>query len=245
MKYKILLIIIFLYSCSAGVNRNITKISYNTSGFAYIYNETDRDNKIVSKKFDNTKIELSHSRFRIGTLIKITNPENNLSSTVKINKRSNYPEFYKILVTEALATKLKLDPKTPFVEINEIKKNKSFVAEKAKTFNEEKKIHSTAPVTNVKIDNISKNEAKKPKKNVNFLIIIGEFYSKESAIMLKDTLIQKMTSFNSKNIFVKKINKNKYELYTSSYKNVNDLKDQFINLKNYGFEELEVKIDEN
>ena len=63
--------------------------------------------------------------------------------------------------------------------------------------------------------------------------------------MLKDTLIKKMTNLNNKNIFVKKAKKNKYVLYTASYKSVNDLKDLYINLKNYGFEELEVKIDEN
>ena len=69
-----------------------------------------------------------------------------------IKKRSKYPEFYEILITEAVASKLKLNPKIPFVEIQELKKNKSFVAKKAKTFNEEKTIHQKAPITNVKIE---------------------------------------------------------------------------------------------
>ena len=41
-----------------------------------------------------------------------------------------------------------------------MKKNKSFVAKKAKMFNEEKKISSNAPVTSVQISNISKNKNK-------------------------------------------------------------------------------------
>ena len=45
----------------------------------------------------------------------------------------------------------------------EIKKNKSFIAEKAKIYNEEKKIPSKAPVTSVQISNISKKKIIKKK----------------------------------------------------------------------------------
>ena len=41
----------------------------------------------------------------------------------------------------------------------------SFVAEKAKIYNEEKKISSKAPVTTVKIANISKKRSKSKKLN--------------------------------------------------------------------------------
>ena len=49
-----------------------------------------------------------------------------------------------------------------------------------------KKIHSNAPVEVVKIDNISKNKSKSIKTSNNKIyIIIGEFYSSDSAILLK------------------------------------------------------------
>ena len=65
------------------------------------------------------------------------------------------------------SNKLNIEQKLPFVEILEIKKNKSFVAQKAKIFKEEKKISSNAPVTSVKISNISKNKTRK--KNHSFV----------------------------------------------------------------------------
>ena len=52
----------------------------------------------------------------------------------------------------------------------EIKKNKSFIAEKAKIYNEEKKISSKAPVASVKISNISKNKTVKL-KNLQIIFI--------------------------------------------------------------------------
>ena len=48
-------------------------------------------------------------------------------------------DFYRILITEEVAKKINLNKKLPLVEILELKKNKSFVAKKAKIFKEEKK----------------------------------------------------------------------------------------------------------
>ena len=54
-----------------------------------------------------------------------------------------------------------LNPEFPYVDIQERVKNKSFVAKKAVTFSEEQNVLTKAPVTKVKIDNISKKENKK------------------------------------------------------------------------------------
>ena len=51
---------------------------------------------------------------------------------------------------------LNLEAEFPILEIIELKKNKSFIAERAKVYNEEK-IPSNAPVTQL-ISNISKNK---------------------------------------------------------------------------------------
>ena len=51
------------------------------------------------------------------------------------------------MITKPVAEKLNLDPNLPLLEIIEVKKNKSFVAEKAKIYNEEKKIPSKAPIS--------------------------------------------------------------------------------------------------
>ena len=84
-------------------------------------------------------LQISHQNLKTGTLIKISNPKNKESLILKNIKRIRYPEFYKVLITEAVAQKLKLDKNLPILEIVEVKKNKSFIAKEAKTFNEEKK----------------------------------------------------------------------------------------------------------
>ena len=83
---------------------------------------------------------------------------NNKSKTLKVNKKVVYPDFYKILITKKISDQLSLNDTIPFIEINTVKKNKSFVAEKATIFKEEKKVHNTAPVAKVRINNISKIE---------------------------------------------------------------------------------------
>ena len=140
MKYKILIIFFFIISCSTNYTKLENKIPYNAKGFAYIYNDEDLEKKLISGKLDNTKIQVSNNKLSINTLIKVINPKTNDSIVVKNTKRINFPDFYKILMTEEAAKKLNIDKEKPFVEIIEIKKNKSFVAKKAKIFQEEKNI---------------------------------------------------------------------------------------------------------
>ena len=116
---------------------------FNSKGFAYIYNEKDFENKIIKSKLDNTKLQIAHNSLHANTLIKIINPKTNQSLIIKNFKKTYYPDFYKILITNEVAKKLNLDPKIPLVEILEIRKNKSFIAKKAKIYNEEKKYHQT------------------------------------------------------------------------------------------------------
>ena len=97
---------------------------------------------------------ISHSKIRTNSSIKIINPKTNDYLVIKNIKKINYPEFYTILITEKVAEELNINSNFPFVEISEIKKNKSFVAKKAKIYKEEKKIPSNAPVTTVQISNI-------------------------------------------------------------------------------------------
>ena len=141
-----------------------SKKHYTSKGFAYIYNEYDVGQKIIKGKMDNSKMQISHQNLKTGTLIKISNPKNKESLVFKNIKRIKYPNFYKILITKPVAQKLDLNKDLPILEIIEIKKNKSFIAEKAKIYSEEKKIPSNAPVASVQISNISKNKNIKTKK---------------------------------------------------------------------------------
>ena len=245
MKFNLFIIFIFLIllSCVPNVKNDIKKTSYSGIGFAYIYNDEDFVNKVISKKFNNEKLIFAHQYLKIGTLVKITNLVNKKSLTLEVSKKSKYPDFYKILITRAVADKIGLSFKVPLIEIFEISKNETFVAKKATMFNEEKKIFKSAPVMKVKIDNLSKIEKKKKTAINNFSILIAEFYSKESAKTLKKKLINELSNLHYKKVKIKK-KTNAHMLYMGPYNAVNSLKKDYIILRNYGFEELEILVNE-
>ena len=138
MKFNYLILLFLTISCSPHLTTYSQKQPYLAKGFAYIYNEKDFENKIIKGKMNNEIMQISHQNLRTGTLIKIINPLNEENITLKNVKRIKYPDFYKILISEPVAKKLKLNVELPVLEIIEIKKNKSFVAKKAKIFNERK-----------------------------------------------------------------------------------------------------------
>ena len=204
MKYKIF-IFFFILSCSSHYTKVDNKKSYNTSGFAYIYKDKEYELKKIKKKLDNDNFQIAHKDLKVGTLIKLTNPKTKESIILKNLKRINYPDFYKILITEPVAVKLKIDRKLPIVEVLEIKKNKSFIAKKAKMFEEETKIPSKAPVTSVQISNISKKKNNIVKKNSqNIYILIASFYTNEAAKLLKKRITKEVPNFDVQKLGIKK-----------------------------------------
>ena len=246
MNYKlIILLLYFLTSCAQNYSQANLNKAFNSKGFAYIYNEEDFTNKIIKKKLDNNLLEIAHDKLRPGSLIKIINIKTNDSIILKNSKKFQYPEFYKILITRPVAKKLNLQIDSPIVEVIEVKKNKSFVAKKTKIFNEEKKIYSNAPVETVKIDNISKNNKRKNKIIKDRLyIIIAEFYSKNSAYSLTKRITQELPNFDSKKLYIKSKKSNKITVLSGPYSSINLMKNDYIQLKNFGFEELDISINE-
>ena len=234
-----------MISCTSNYTKLENRKPFNSKGFAYIYNNEDYEAKIIQNKLNNELLQISHNNLRTGSLIKIINPRTQENLILKNFKKTKYPDFYKILITEFVAEKLNIDRNFPLVEILEIKKNKSFIAEKAKIYQEEKKISSKAPVTSVQIANISK---KKPinKKNSkeDVYILVASFYTNEAAILLKQRIIDESPSYNNKILKIKKRNSKKFEVLSGPYMSVNLLKNDYIELKKFGFEELDITINE-
>ena len=194
---------------------------------------------------NNEVMQISHQNLRTGTLIKIINPKNNESIVLKNIKRIGYPNFYKILITETVAKKLDLNLDLPLLEIIEIKKNKSFVAEKAKIYNEEKKIPSKAPVASVQISNISKNKSINSSNEPEKLYIhVASFYSVDTARFLRERINKEVTNLDSKKLKIKMINSKETQVILGPYNSVNLLKNDYIKLQNFGFEELNIFINE-
>ena len=245
MKFSLFFILFFILSCTSQFTTFNHKKTYSAKGFAYIYNDLDFSEKIIKGKMNNEVLQISHQNLRTGNLIKIINPKNNESIVLKNIKRIGYPNFYKILITETVAKKLDLNLDLPLLEIIEIKKNKSFVAEKAKIYNEEKKIPSKAPVASVQISNISKNKSINSSNEPEKLYIhVASFYSVDTARFLRERINKEVTNLDSKKLKIKMINSKETQVILGPYNSVNLLKNDYIKLQNFGFEELNIFINE-
>ena len=239
MKFNHLIILFFIFSCTTTTKFE-NRVPYNSKGFAFIYNDGDVKNKIIKGKLDNNQLQVSHNKLRNNTLIKVSNPKTNDNLIIRNNNSLSYPDFYKILITKEVAKKLNLDERLPLIEILEIKKNKSFVAKKAKIHTEEKQISSNAPVTSVKISNISKNKNKiKKNEREDFNILIATFYSSETADFLKKRIIKELPSYDIKKLKILKKNNKEIQLISGPYNTINLMKNDYILLKKFGFEELD------
>jgi len=243
---------IFIFFClilASCVNIKTTKIDtkvekkyFTSKGFALIYSEDQYKDGIVNRKLKDDGIYVMHTYLKKNTPIKIINPINEKMIETKIFKNANYPKIYNIVISKEIARDLNLNPDNPYIEVLEYKKNKTFVAKKSKTFDEEKHVAEKAPVNEIQMDVLTNEETKAKKKNSDksniFVIVISDFYYLETANNLKEHL-QKETKI--KNFYVNKINKNKYRLSIGPFKNFNSLKSSYISLNKLGFDELEIE----
>ena len=242
-KYLFVVLIILLNSCAsieqANKKNNKEKKYFDLKGFALIYDESHFTNKVVSKKLNNEKIVVVHSFIKKNTPIIIINPDNSKFVETKISKNANYPNIFSVVISKRIANILNLNIENPYVELREVKINKKFIAKKANTFEEEREVADTAPVSNIDVANLSTNTLNKVNKakNAKYFIKVSDFYYKVTAEELKKDLDRKT---NLNNFFVKKINDNKYSLLIGPFKNFNALKVSYISLNNLGFEGLNV-----
>ena len=245
MKYKIFIFFFFIISCSPNYTNFDNRKPYNSIGFAYIYNEEDYQAKLINGKLNNELLQISHKDLKTGSLIKLINPKTKENLVLKNLKKSNYPDFYKIIITKSVAQKLNIDTQLPLIEILEIKKNKSFIAKKAKIYQEEKTISTKAPVTSVKIANISKKKNVIKKINVEKIyILVASFYTNEAANLLKQRIIKEAPYYDYKKLIIKKKTSKEFEVLSGPYVSINLLKNDYIDLKKFGFEELDIYLNE-
>tara|TARA_B100000029_G_C17415703_1_gene902384 strand:- start:167 stop:901 length:735 start_codon:yes stop_codon:yes gene_type:complete len=244
MKFKFIFIILLLTSCDASTLHNKKFTPYSSKGFALIYNQNDYSKKIISRKLNEDFMEVAHNKLRANTILRLRNPENNETLTVKVKKKVKYPDFFNVLITKKISEKLKLDENFPYIEVEQRIKNKSFVAKKTVTFSEEQRVSDKAPVTKVKIHNISLKKIKNKKQIKSFFIIIGNFSSKESAQGLRSILEK---DYLQKGVLkISKTSNNKFRLFTGPYSSINTLKNDYFQLNKYGFSNLDiVKNDKN
>ncbi len=246
MKFKIIIIpiIFFLFTgCeqytlnkSSTIDLEIEK-KYKNTGFSLIYS-----NELNLKKLENRSLFIFHKNLKSKSLVKITNPLNgkSLIAEVKSNK-VKFSSFYNSIISSRIAETLELNPKEPYIEITLISKNSTFVAKKAKIFEEEKEVAEKAPIDGIKISNLnntSNNQIKVNSKNkFSYSIKVADFYYKKTANLMIDRINSETSIRNVKLIELSKTN---YRVLLGPFNDINSLKESFEKMNSLYFENLEI-----
>ena len=175
MFYKKIFLFLFIIFISNCASINQTKIQstqfledpFINKGFALIYNENLLKEKIISRKIDERSLIIFQKNLKKNTKVKITNIKNNKSVIATVGNNAKYPSFNNSVLSIRIADEIKLDKKEPYVEILEILENSVFVAKKAKTFEEEKKVATNVPVNNISISDLNSTQIKSSTKTTN------------------------------------------------------------------------------
>jgi len=249
MNYKSILIVFFiiLVGCEQNnlkkdvVNREIMS-KYKNSGFTLVYDPVLKKEKKISKKIDNKSLFIFHKNLKKNSFVKITNPINQKTVIAEvISNKVRFSDFYNSVITSRIADELSLNLNEPYIDLVLISQNSTFIAKKAKTYNEEKKVAEKAPVDGIQIDNLgdvnqSKNEAKKD--NIfSYSIKIADFYYKDSAKNMSDRIIDET---NITNPVIKTISNTKYRVLLGPFNDIKKLEDSFNEIKSLDFENIEI-----
>jgi rare lipoprotein A (peptidoglycan hydrolase) len=209
-------------------------------GFSLIYSDKFYDNRIISKKIDQRSLVIFQKNLKKNTIVKITNILNNKSVIATVGSNADYPLFNNAVLSFRIADEIGLSENEPYVEILEVLEDAVFVAKRAKTFEEEKKVANKAPVNNINISNLNIKEIN-PKnelsKKFSYEIKIADFYFKDTASLLIDRIAKKTMINYAK---IKKIDKKKYRVYTGPFNNINSLQKSFNDISILKFENIEI-----
>ena len=215
---------------------------YTNQGFALIYDENLFNKKSISKKLDNRGLFIFHTKIRKNSFVKITNPKNTKTVIAQvISNKAIFSNFYNSVITKRIVDELLLDENEPYVELSLISNESTFVAKKAKTFDEEKKVAQKAPVDGITIDNLGTVEKKElPKTSQsNFLysIKIADFYYKDSA----ENMIQRIKDETKiTNPVIKKLSQTKYRVLLGPFNDIKKIQESFDEIEKLNFENLKI-----
>jgi len=216
---------------------------YSNKGFALVYTDKLLKNKIVNKKIDERSLIVFNNKLKEDTLVKITNLLNGKNLIAIIGNKSKYPTFYNSVISDRIAKDLNINLSEPYIHIQTVNSINSFIANKAITFDEEKRVANKAPVDNISIKNISLseelNKKRKDKKinNFNYIIKFADLFFEDSAVMLKNRLLDE---FYINNVKIKKLSKNNYRVYKGPFNNLESIKKEFIDIDKMDFENIEI-----
>ena len=253
MNYKYIVIIFFFivsgcttYTIDNNEIISLNKNSFQNKGFALVYNDKLFKKKIISKKMDYRSLTIFQKNLKKGTTVRIKNILNNKAIIAKVGNKSKYPIFNNSVISNRISKEIDLDPNEPYVEIFEILNNSSFIAKKAKIFDEEKQVAVKVPIDIISINDlnskVTKTEQVKQNK-FNYSIKIADFYFKDTALTMFDR-IKKETSVNK--MGVQTLSNTQYRVFLGPFYNINSLQKAFNDINVLQFENIEIiKNDKN
>jgi len=167
------------------------------------YENNNTYEKIGFAEFTKNE-EVIHRNIPSNSKVRITNLLNKKSIVVEVDKNSNYKKEREIIIPNRYIDLLELNYNLPIVKIESLRSNKTFKADTAKIFDEEKKISQNVEIKNVDIIDLSKNNSSK-KDNLNKLIIYyGDYTFKNSALDMVSLLKKEIKNLNPNVIQVNK-----------------------------------------
>ena len=196
--------------------------------------------KVISKKIDERSLIIFQKNLKKNTIVKITNILNNKSIIGTVGSNADYPLFNNAVLSLRIADEIGLNENEPYVEILEVLEDAIFVAKRAKTFEEEKKVANKAPVNNINISDLNtkqKNTKNELSKKFSYEIKIADFYFNDTASLLVDRIVKETMI---KNVKIKKINEKKYRVYAGPFNNINSLQKSFNDISILEFENIEI-----
>ena len=249
MNYKFFyIIIIFLLTSCVNVvieNDNTNQIktkNFTSKGFTLTYRDELLLTKKISGKIDNRSLLIFQKNLKKGTNVKITNLINSKYVIAKVAKNHDYPNFFNSVISMRVSKILEIDENQPYVEIKEINNGTSFVAKKAKTFDEEKNVASKAPVDDIQIKDLSKKKKsidllKNDKKSFIYIIKVADFYFVDSAKKMKVRILKETKIAN---VDIIELSKNKSRVFLGPFDNLKCLKKSFDAINILELENLEI-----
>ena len=247
MKFRnILFLLILLFSLNGceqydlsskgKISLNVEK-KYKNSGFALIYTED-----LNIKSLDNRSLKIFHKNLKNKSFVKITNPDNGKSLIAEVrSNKVKFSNFYNSIITDRIADTLELNLNEPYIKIVLISKNSTFIAKKAKTFEEEKEIANKAPIDGIKISSLNNEGENVIKKSSNdkfsYSIKVADFYYKKSAQLMIDRI---KSEASLTNISLIRLSKTNYRVLLGPFSDIDSLKESFEKMNNLYFENLEI-----
>ena len=248
MNYKIFFVfLLFIYSCTTNnINKSqkkeiIQTEIYSNKGFALLFNESLKKKKLISKKIEERSLIIFQKNLKKNTNVKITNLLNNRSILARVGVNAQYPNFFNSVISQRIYEELELNDSEPYVQITTVSENSTFLAKKAKMYDEEKQVAEKAPVEGISINDLSLNKKEKKKdqkkNNFNYIIKIADFYYENTAIMMQKRMKDELNLKNSK---ISKISNTSFRVYFGPFNNIKSLKNAFDDITPLNFENIEI-----